>query len=223
MRKLGENKKTIQTHSSTAQYIAGLMPLVLMRELRVRRTLRLYTTAATLTAAFLVASRSPVATAFLTASSSLASTTAHYGGTDEKYKLNMFFNLLPSTTVRVGKQARESTTTRSRPISTLLMTLSSIVPATSALSVAGIDSEMASTTWAIDAFGDTVTNHAPHTGAGTTIVLADAAELLSAAGLDLNVKLGLAAFAGIGVAAAAFKTAVYWRMQYVVSASYPVP
>lgn len=29
-------------------------------------------------------------------------------------------------------------------------------------------------------------------------------------------KLGLFAFAGLGVAAAGFKTAVYWRMQYVV-------
>ncbi len=32
-------------------------------------------------------------------------------------------------------------------------------------------------------------------------------------------KLGLFAFAGLGVAAAGFSTAVYWRMQYVVSAS----
>lgn len=31
-------------------------------------------------------------------------------------------------------------------------------------------------------------------------------------------KLGLFAFAGLGVAAAGFSTAVYWRMQYVVSA-----
>lgn len=30
-------------------------------------------------------------------------------------------------------------------------------------------------------------------------------------------KLGLFAFAGLGVAAAGFSTAVYWRMQYVVS------
>ena len=30
-------------------------------------------------------------------------------------------------------------------------------------------------------------------------------------------KLGLFAFAGLGVAAAGFQTAVYWRMQYVVS------
>jgi len=31
-------------------------------------------------------------------------------------------------------------------------------------------------------------------------------------------KLGLFALAGLGVAAAGFSTAVYWRMQYVVSA-----
>lgn len=36
-------------------------------------------------------------------------------------------------------------------------------------------------------------------------------------GLDDTTKLGLTAFAGVGVAAAGFKAAVYWRMQYVVS------
>lgn len=35
-------------------------------------------------------------------------------------------------------------------------------------------------------------------------------------GMDAK-TLGLFAFAGVGVAAAGFKTAVYWRMQYVVS------
>lgn len=35
--------------------------------------------------------------------------------------------------------------------------------------------------------------------------------------MDDATKLGLAAFAGVGLAAAGFKGAVYWRMQYVVS------
>lgn len=47
-----------------------------------------------------------------------------------------------------------------------------------------------------------------------------AGQLVLAAGPldDLDpAKLGLFAVAGLGVAAAGFSTAVYWRMQYVVS------
>lgn len=51
--------------------------------------------------------------------------------------------------------------------------------------------------------------------AAATLLLSDAGQ-----GLDDTTKLGLAAFAGVGVAAAGFKTAVYWRMQYVVSFGY---
>lgn len=48
-----------------------------------------------------------------------------------------------------------------------------------------------------------------------------AAQMVLAGGIldDMDpAKLGLFAFAGLGVAAAGFSTAVYWRMQYVVSA-----
>lgn len=48
-----------------------------------------------------------------------------------------------------------------------------------------------------------------------SLVLAEGRGLL--AEMD-PAKLGLFAFAGLGVAAAGFSTAVYWRMQYVVSA-----
>lgn len=52
-------------------------------------------------------------------------------------------------------------------------------------------------------------------------VTSAAGQMLLAGGIldDLDpAKLGLFAFAGLGVAAAGFSTAVYWRMQYVVSA-----
>lgn len=70
--------------------------------------------------------------------------------------------------------------------------------------------------WATDAVRtvqeDTAANHG-----AAAMVLSDAADaVLSAAGMDPSVKLGLAAFGGVGLAAAGFKTAVYWRMQYVV-------
>lgn len=51
-----------------------------------------------------------------------------------------------------------------------------------------------------------------------------AGQLVLAGGIldDMDpAKLGLFAFAGLGVAAAGFSTAVYWRMQYVVSAWWP--
>lgn len=71
--------------------------------------------------------------------------------------------------------------------------------------------------WATDGVGTVAANRVGD-HAAATMVLSDAADaVLSAAGMDPSVKLGLAAFAGVGLAAAGFKTAVYWRMQYVVS------
>lgn len=59
------------------------------------------------------------------------------------------------------------------------------------------------------------------TGAPTTpsdhVPAMSPAMVLADADLDPSVKLGLTAVGGVGLAAAGFKTAVYWRMQYVVS------
>lgn len=53
-------------------------------------------------------------------------------------------------------------------------------------------------------------------GGGATDLLPPWTVLLSDGIMDDPSKLPLFALAGLGVAAAGFKTAVYWRMQYVV-------
>lgn len=89
-----------------------------------------------------------------------------------------------------------------------IVTFATTAVATTAAALSGTGAAAAAAMWAPVDAPTTPSDHVP--AMSPTVVLADA-------GLDPSMKLGLTAVGAVGVAAAGFKTAVYWRMQYVVS------
>lgn len=74
--------------------------------------------------------------------------------------------------------------------------------------------DWASTALSTGVAGGEISVELPSRAAAAMVMLLAEGDLME--GMDVG-KLGLFTFGGIGIAAAVFKTAVYWRMQYVVS------